>query len=39
MRLGRKQRELYEKLLEMEEPAGEKDKDKDLLGRVKDIFT
>jgi molecular chaperone DnaJ len=38
-RLGRKQRELYEKLLELEEPAGEKDKDKDILGRVKDIFT
>jgi molecular chaperone DnaJ len=36
-RLGRKQRELYEKLLEMEEPAAEKDKD--ILGRVKDIFS
>jgi molecular chaperone DnaJ len=36
-RLGRRQRELYEKLLEIEEPAGTKDKD--ILGRVKDIFS
>ena len=38
-RLSRKQRELYEKLLEIEEPAQAKDQDKDLFGRVKDIFT
>jgi molecular chaperone DnaJ len=36
-RLGRRQRELYEELLEIEEPAGTKDKD--ILGRVKDIFS
>jgi len=38
-RLSRKQRELYEKLLEIEEPAETKDRDKDIFGRVKDIFS
>ncbi len=38
-RLDRKQRELYEKLLEVEESPVVKDTDKDILGRVKDIFS
>ena len=38
-RLGRRQRELYEKLLEVEEPAEAKDREKDIFGRVKDIFS
>ena len=40
-RLSRKQRELYEKLLEDEEaaPSSAREKDKDILGRVKDIFS
>ena len=38
-RLNRKQRELYEKLLGMEEPAEAKDREKDIFGRVKDIFS
>jgi molecular chaperone DnaJ len=38
-RLGRKQRELYEKLQEIEEPAEAKERDKDIFGRVKDIFS
>jgi molecular chaperone DnaJ len=36
-RLSRNQRELYEKLLEIEEPA--EAKEKDIFGRVKDIFS
>ena len=40
-RLSRRQREMYEKLLEDEEPASysAREKDKDILGRVKDIFS
>jgi len=38
-RLSRAQRELYEKLLEIDEPAEAKGGDKDLFGRVKDIFS
>jgi molecular chaperone DnaJ len=40
-RLSRRQREMYEQLLEDEEPASPsaREKDKDILGRVKDIFS
>jgi molecular chaperone DnaJ len=40
-RISRRQRELYEKLLEAEGPASSsaREKDKDILGRVKDIFS
>ena len=38
-RLSRKQRELYEKLVQIEEPVETKDRDKDIFGRVKDIFS
>lgn len=40
-RLSRKQREAFERLRETEEPAADsaKEKDRDLFGRVKDIFS
>jgi molecular chaperone DnaJ len=40
-RLSRKQREAFEKLRESEEPGADpsREKDRDLLGRVKDIFS